>query len=174
MRHTPRWFFGLAAMPFLLGATALLTATEAQAQVLVYSAKFVCGPRSNDIGVVRGLYATTVNLHNPYHDTSIDIRKRAVIALPQRSEPGAISGVVSETLKADAALGVDCQDIRALFTVALPSFIEGFLVIEFVGPEIDVVGVYTARHRTGTDTSDLAQYDVESIDVVEVSPRRHQ
>ena len=32
MRHKPRWFFGLAAAPFLMGATAILTVTEVEAQ----------------------------------------------------------------------------------------------------------------------------------------------
>jgi hypothetical protein len=173
MRHTPLWVLGLAVAPFLMGAAIVLAATDVHAQVLSYSAKFVCGTRSTDGGVVRGVYATTVNIHNP-HLNPLSFRKKAVIALPQRSTPGAISGFVGETLKPDEALGVDCQDIRELFSPALSGFIEGFLVILVDGPELDVMGVYTARHRSGTDTSDPAQYDVESINVVEVRPKRPQ
>ncbi len=174
MNHNKRWGIGVISALFLGLATICLTATEAQAQqqLLAYSAKFVCGPWGNDLGpVVRGRYATTVNIHNPRF-TTVSFRKKAVIALPQRSDRGPISQFVSETLIADAALGVDCRDIRALFPgVVLPAFIEGFVVL-YTPVELDVVGVYTARHRTGTDTADPNKYDVESIDVEEVTPKR--
>lgn len=170
-----RWFLGFTLGLALMGAPGLWTATEVQAQqqLYAYSAKFVCGNRTTDLDVVRGRYATTVNIHNP-HFTLVPFAKKAVLALPQRSDLGRISRFVREQLPADRALGVDCRDIRELFGVALPAFIEGFVVI-YSPVELDVVGVYTARHRPllgSPPPPDTSQFDVESIDVEEVTPKR--
>jgi hypothetical protein len=175
-----RWFLGLTLVGILVGTSGLWTVTEVQAQqqLFAYSAKFVCGTRPIDAvggsNVVRGRYATTINIHNPRFQV-VPFRKKAVIALPQRArEPGRISEFVNERLPPDGALGVDCPDIRALFPgVALPAFIEGFLVLYIPVPfELDVVGVYTARHRPLPGTPDTSQYDVESIDVETFAPKR--
>ena len=171
-----RWFLRLAIVLALVGATGLWTAPEVQAQqvLFAYSAKFVCGTRTVDAAggsdVVRGRYATTINIHNPRFQ-GVSFRKKAVLALPQRADPGRISEFVGEQLQPDGALGVDCPDIRALFGGALPLFIEGFVVI-YSPVELDVVGVYTARHRPLPGTPDTSQYDVESIDVETNEPKR--
>lgn len=88
--------------------------TFAQTALLSYAAKFVCGTRTIEQAVVRGVYETSVNIHNP-HLFQVAFRKKAVIALPQRSPPGKISPFRNELLLADEALGVDCVDIRNLF-----------------------------------------------------------
>ena len=49
-----------------------------------YAAKFVCKERNNDKQVVQGEYRTVVNIHNP-HILPVRFRKKAVIALPERS-----------------------------------------------------------------------------------------
>lgn len=175
-RHT--WFLRLVAVLVLVGATGLWTATEAQAQqvLLAYSAKFVCGTRTLDApggsDVVRGRYSTTINIHNP-HFTPVNFRKKAVIARSQRDDLGRISPFVGETLPPDGALGVDCPDIRALFGagVVLPLHIEGFVVI-YSQVELDVVGKYTARHRPTPGAADTGPFDVESIDIEAVTPKR--
>jgi hypothetical protein len=147
---------------------------EAEAQVLSYAVKFVCGTRNSDAQVVSGIYATTVNIHNPQRET-VKFRKKAVIGLPQSRDPGPIAQFVDEELPSDGALGMDCRDIRVLFLpAALPSFIEGFVVIHVAPPPtgretLDVVGVYTARHRTGDGAP--STFDVETIDVEEVRPK---
>jgi hypothetical protein len=69
---------------------------------------------------------------------------------------------------------MDCRDIRELFPTPPPSFIEGFVVIQVAPPTtggetLDVVGVYTARHRTGDGAPNA--FDVETIDVEEVRPK---
>jgi len=152
------------------------------AQMWQYSAKFICGAQTGDTDVVKGLYATTVNIHNSLN-TTVDLRKKAVIALPERTLPrGRISPVVIDTLKPDEAMGVDCRDIRSLFPVppALPTHIEGFLVVEPFSPAgiptdpLDVVAKYTARHRTGTNTTDPNSYDVETLDVERIPPKKLQ
>jgi hypothetical protein len=167
-----RWFLGFTLVLILVGTSGLWTATDVQAQQQfnVYSAKFVCGTQGLDVpagsNVVRGRYSTTINIHNPRF-AGVNFRKKAVIARPQRARvPGPISDVVDEQLPPDGALGVDCPDIRALFGAAQPVFIEGFLVLYVPAPvELDVVGVYTARHRPLAVPPDTSQYDVESIDV---------
>src|SRR5262245_7180962 len=129
---------------FLLLAAALgtlLVTTGVQAQVACpltqtpfasYAAKFVCGPLGTDADVVKGRYATTINVHNPQVGLDVQFCKKAVIALPERSANfGPISQVVLDTLPPDRAMGVDCTDIIGLFPVGfLPFHIEGFVVIE--------------------------------------------
>jgi hypothetical protein len=89
-------------------------------------------------------------------------------------------------LNAEEAMGVDCTDIRRLLTVAgtpaLPTHIEGFLVIKtLVNPNapaaasdpLDVVTKYTARHRTSTVTgTDPTTSDVETLAVERIPVKR--
>jgi hypothetical protein len=162
------WIPAAAAVLALIGS--ITTQAQAQTALVSYAAKFVCGPRTVDISVVKGQYETTVNIHNP-HLVTIQFRKKAVIALPQSSPPGLISNFVQEVLTPDQALGVNCRDIRALFApVAVPAFIEGFLVIYIDATRpIDVIEVHTARHRGTVADGSL---DVESIDTRQVDPLR--
>lgn len=167
-----RWRQGMRvglALVGLIGAWQI-PAVQAQTTLFAYSAKFVCGPPRGDLPVVRGTYATTVNIHNP-HFQEVNFRKKAVIALPQRDPRGPISEFVREGLKADEALGVDCRDIRDLFgpAIPLPPLIEGFVVI-YSPVQLDVVAVYTARHRSGVAPND--SNEVETMDVEEVTPKR--
>ena len=61
-----------------------------------YAAKFVCGVQTNDVDVVRGVYATTINVHNPQATISVTYFKKTVIALPESSKArGQISSFVS-------------------------------------------------------------------------------
>ncbi len=139
---------------------------QAQTTLLSYAAKFACGSRGVDSSVVVGFYETSVNLHNP-HFRQVTAQKKAVIARPQSVPPGPISKLVEEPFQPDGAVGVNCKDIRALFSPAATGFIEGFLVV-YVPHEtpLDVTDVITARHRAGTDP------DVESINVYEVHPQQ--
>lgn len=165
--------FNPAACASFALAAILTTATPAQAALVAYSAKFVCGPRTVDSSVVKGQYETTVNIHNP-HFIPIQFRKKAVLALPQSANPGPISNFVTEALKPDEALGVNCRDIRVLFSpLAVPAFIEGFLVI-YIDETIplDVVEVHTARHRGTGSSASPGEFDVESIDTRQVTPIR--
>lgn len=180
---TKRRVLGLGVAVSLMGAMGLVTAPEAHAQLPVpywsYSAKFVCGdgPVSptfeGDVPVAESTrYATVINIHNPSNVITMQFDKKAVIALSQRDTDGAISPFKDESLRPDAALGVDCQDIRNLFG-GMPGFIEGFLVIQVaplfgVPPDrddhdapLDVVGVYTAR-KLGAGASGVTE-DVQEI-----------
>lgn len=178
-------FFPLAAA---LGALLVTTRVQAQQVLpppppfLSYAAKFVCGPQSVDTDVVKGRYATTVNVHNPQATLPVQFFKKAVIALPERSNFGPISQGVTETLPPDIAIGIDCRDIISLFAgVSLPLHIEGFVVLEVPPittpagtffPVLDVVAKYTARHRTGTSTTDPTIYDVETLAIVPITPQQ--
>jgi len=160
---------------FLVGSLCVvgfMMAGGAEAQSLVYSCKFVCGPITTDVDVVRGMYATSCNIHNPNH-TTVQFRKKAVIALPERiSRRGRISPFRLEALNADEAMNVDCRDIRSLFAPFVPpAHIEGFLVLELPatpGFQLDVVGKYTARHTGGA----LGTNDVETIHIEQYQAKR--
>ena len=140
---------------------------RAQTPLLSYAAKFVCGGSLTDEAVVKGFYQTTVNIHNP-HFSRVDARKKAVIALPQSDPPGAISAFVLERLPPDAAVGVNCKDIRALFVPSPTGFIEGFVVVRVPpGTPLDVTDVITARPGAAG-----AAGEVSTINVYEVHPTR--
>ena len=177
-------FLRLGVLLCLAGVMSLWIAANAEAQVapvISYAAKFVCGATRSDTDVVRGLYGTAINIHNPLLQSPVTFTKKAVIALPERSKRrGPISDRVIETLKADEAMSVDCIDIRRLFgDVTIPAHFEGFLVIEtplsdLAEHPLDVVAKYTARHRTGTNTADPNIYDVETMDIETITPKRVQ
>ncbi len=157
-----------------------------------YAVKFVCNAESLDDRVLQGKYRTMINIHNPHNITEtpllggvpvpVKFFKKAVLAIPQGEPPLPPSCHQEELLESDWALGVDCDNIKTLLGLSgLPTTgdLEGFLVIEvppFQGmeqtapPPLDVVAVYTARPRTGTDP-DTKIYDVRTMDVERVEPQ---
>jgi hypothetical protein len=138
-----------------------------------YAAKFVCGTQTKDLDVVRGIYASAINVHNPQAKLTLTLYKKAVVAFPERSSVGPVSAFAQDILQPDQAIGVDCTDIRNLFgSTTLPTHIEGFLVIEIPAPngqasapQLDVIGKYTVRH-TNTTGTDASISDANGIDVV--------
>jgi len=157
--------FRFGMMALTLGFLSVAVAPDAKGQnpppstdspYPSYSAKFVCGPLGEDADVVRGMYASTINIQNPQLK-EVTFRKQAVIALPERNAEagtfGAMSAPRAESLKPGQAMGVDCKDIRLLFgTAQLPRHIEGFLVISVPSAKTDVLGVvgkYSARQLRG-------------------------
>lgn len=160
----------LIRVVFIALISVMSWSTFAAGQTLSYAAKFICGIRDKESGgaLIRGLYGTVINIHNP-HAVAVRFRKKAVLARPQRVSRGRISPLVKESLLPDQALGMDCRDIGTLLDVS-GVFIEGFVVLyvdlqettpqRFVAPELDVVGVYTARPR---GTADIATIDVEPV-----------
>lgn len=171
-------------------AVSVTPAFSAPLPWLSYAAKFVCGSENAvpDVTIVSGRYRTVVNIHNPHYlmdptglPVPLTFFKKVAVALPQGEQVLRPSCKQQELLLADHALAVNCGNIRkllALSGVTIPNYIEGFVVIEVppqpsednVPPELDVVAVYTARHRTGM-SPDVKDYDVQSIDVEEVTPR---
>jgi len=144
-------------------------------KLIVYSAKFLCGPSFGRQGVQRGSYSTAINVHNP-NDAAIYLYKKAVIALREDEPRGTISRFRRVKLEPDEAIDIDCVDIwqllyptrdeEALRSAASLStddisqlsaltpvssmirFITGFVVIYSTAP-LDVVAVYSASTTVG-------------------------
>ncbi|UCH51807.1 MAG: Ig-like domain-containing protein [Chloroflexota bacterium] len=142
-------------------------------KLIVYSAKFLCGPALGGEGVQPGSYSTAINVHNPNNDT-VYLFKKAVIAQREDEARGRISAFRRVMLNPDEAIEIDCIDIVRFFGaqqetgVTAPSqqtqtllttanvapissavkFIKGFVVIYSTAP-LDVVGVYTASTPVG-------------------------
>jgi hypothetical protein len=144
-------------------------------KLIVYSAKFLCGPSFGRQGVQRGSYSTAINVHNP-NDAAIYLYKKAVVALREDEDRGTISKFRRVKLEPDEAIDIDCVDIwrllyptrdeEALRSAASLStdnisqlsaltpvssmirFITGFVVIYSTAP-LDVVAVYSASTPVG-------------------------
>jgi hypothetical protein len=127
-----------------------------------YATKFMCG-KSDGGELAPGVYFTAINVHNPTED---DITFRKKFALPGRGSEQ--SGDKPEKhfdaqLKPDAALEIDCPDIRK-HTGVDERFLKGFVVLES-DVELDVVAVYTGAGGDG---------QVETLHTERVPPRRRQ
>jgi hypothetical protein len=120
-----------------------------------YAAKFSCGTATVDADVVKGTYATSINIHNPQSQTPVSFFKKVVTA-PEEGQGSSkivvLSGPNLEVLNPDQAEQVDCPII--VKALQLTGHIEGFVVIEVprqpagstaAPPFLDVVGKYTAR-----------------------------
>lgn len=122
---------------------------------------------ANGAQVVRGLYATAINVHNPTlprgtNDGTVVFAKKVAVALPwQKSGP--VSHFERAILKSNHAFEIDCEEIAAIFLKTFPGgtgtpppfpvFLKGFLVI--MSPaELDVTAVYSSRYN-GTSTIDV-------------------
>lgn len=131
----------------LINATLLFillafTATAAQAQVVSYAAKFVCGRTEKLISA--GGYFTLINVHNASPFKKVQYIKRFAIALPDE-KPGKISEFFGGTLAPEEAMSIDCENIYKHTGVLSGNFLDGFVIIYALG-ELDVVSVYTAGH----------------------------
>lgn len=113
-----------------------------------YAAKLVCGyqPEPSDGRLVKGQYATTVNVLNLSDETAKITKTLSLTYPPKEQRPGRVARIAVDTLKPDQALKVDCADIaQRVFPQGLPaSYIEGYVTIESVS-RLDVTGVYTSR-----------------------------
>jgi hypothetical protein len=149
---------------------SIASAEEVIKTTYQYSAKVICSlllPHQ-DGSLARGTYRTLINIHNPT-DNEITIVEKVALANQLGTDPGpfSVTPFKKSKLAPDGALQVSCFDIAGFFCpidgVCVDfAFLDGFLVIK--SPvELDVVGVYTARHTDG---------DVETIDVEPVSGRK--
>jgi|GEM_PF-1993196 len=82
-------------------------------RLIVYSAKFLCGPAFGGEGVQPGSYSTAINVHNPY-DQTVYLYKKAVVAEREDEPRGQISAFRKVVLRADEAIEIDCIDIGIL------------------------------------------------------------
>lgn len=142
-------------------ACTLLFAAGAHAQIappyVEYAAKFTCGqesPKEPD-DVVSGVYASSINIHNPQARLTVKFLKKIVVANREDSPLGRILILnKDEVLPPDRAERVDCILIHKALNQAPTAYVEGFVVLEVprlsspdavIQPLLDVVGKYTAR-----------------------------
>jgi hypothetical protein len=143
--------------------------------LLEYAAKFACGQvpppgpaGGGDADAVVGVYATSINIHNPQVAVPVQLTKKIVVANEEGPTRGRIVPVPPDPpLQPDQAERVDCPLIFRLLDMSNKTHIEGFVVIEIpVSPNqqpfLDVVGKYSARASTG---------EVSAVDVVVYNPR---
>lgn len=112
-----------------------------------YAAKVVCGKQDNpkDLSLTRGLYATTVNIHNPNDQELKFFKKLALTIPPKEQRAGQVIPIAVDTLNYDEALAADCNNLeKEAFSNGFPeSYIEGFVVIQ--SPKsLDVTAVYSS------------------------------
>jgi hypothetical protein len=135
-----------------------------------YAAKVVCSlfTPHQDGDLARGTYRTAINVHNPT-DKEIVFAEKVALSIQPGSDPGpfSVTPFKKTTLPPDGAVLFDCGSVAGFFCpingVCVDfAFLDGFLVIK--SPvELDVVGVYTARHADG---------EVESLDVETVQLKK--
>jgi hypothetical protein len=86
---------------------------EAKAQTAVISAKFNCVTAPLDADVVQGVYATSINIHNPQLSSAVQFTKTIVQALEEGSTSSGNSSQRTDTLQPNQAEFVDCPVITA-------------------------------------------------------------
>ena len=112
-----------------------------------YAAKVACGVQGDpeDLRLATGLYATSINIHNP-HDGDIAFFKKLALAYPPpEQDAGEVIPIGIDSLAYDEALKTDCNELRGHVVGDAPAdagYFEGFVVVQ--SPvSLDVTGVYT-------------------------------
>ena len=135
-----------------------------------YAAKVVCGTQNDRSGLrlARGLYATSINIHNPNGGEAKFDKKLALTFPPKEQKPGKILPITRDTLGYDEALEVDCEDLLTeVFAGGFPEpYISGFVVLRSTKP-LDVTAVYSTA---AVDEQGVAT-EHSSIDVERVAAR---
>jgi hypothetical protein len=163
------------ALSLAFGSVAFgQTSTSATPPYDSYAVKFSCGAALVDADVVKGVYATSVNIHNPQATMPVTFWKKVVTA-PEEGTQGTAtppSTIVilnkNETLGPDQAERVDCPIITGALNSGT-AHVEGFVVIQVpqqpagtaVIPLLDVVGKYSAR--SGASGFDVVRYPPKYI-----------
>ncbi len=108
-----------------------------------YSVKFVCGTIIDDMPLNDGKYHTAINIHNPGP-------KEVKFEWKVASHDGRISEFITEALKPDQAMEIDCRYIAELLETK--EFAKGFVVIhqplELQFQQLDISPVYTTSEET--------------------------
>lgn len=174
--HRHPTFSGLALTAltlFLVSAGGPAAAQELVRTRHQYAAKVVCSfltPFQDGI-LAQGIYRTAINIHNPNNHT-VKLAAKVAIADTFGSEPSQFSVTPYRSIKLgpDGATRIDCGTIAGYYcpfgdtSICVDfGFFDGFVVIQSES-ELDVVGVYTARHSGQDD-------EVETLDVEEVEGR---
>jgi len=113
-----------------------------------YAAKLICGiqPEPSDGRLVKGHYATTINVLNLSDEVARITKTLSLTYPPEKQQPGRVAEIAKDTMKPGQALKVDCADVETrVFPEGLPApYIEGYVTIESV-TRLDVTGVYSSR-----------------------------
>jgi hypothetical protein len=137
----------------------MLLAGAAQAQLappfIEWAAKFTCGQETQEKDdVVRGVYATSINIHNPQAKIPVEFIKKIVVA-NREDEKFVRPKILKGVLRPDFADRVDCLFIDKALNIAPATYVEGYVVIEVragadqAPPLLDVTAKYTARPSKG-------------------------
>ncbi|MBJ3764267.1 hypothetical protein ILP92_16075 [Maribius pontilimi] len=114
-----------------------------------YAAKFICGTQPeapSDGRLVKGHYATTINVLNVSDDPA-RIKKFLSLSYPPREQrQGEVKPIATDVLQPGHALKTDCEDVaRRLYPNGFPTpYIEGYIALE-TATRLNVTGVYTSR-----------------------------
>ena len=112
-----------------------------------YAAKFACGEQTSlqPAPLTRGIYATTVNIHNP-NDEQVHLFKKVALTYPPAAQkPGNVFPLAMDELGYDEALKTECTEIlrKASEIAGNPvPFAEGFVVVQ-APRSLDVSGLYS-------------------------------
>jgi hypothetical protein len=145
-----------------------------------WAAKVVCGtqPDGSDLRLARGVYATTVNIHNPGEREAVLTKELALTFPPEEQRPGEVFFIAEDRLPPGHALEVSCNDLRRrLFPDGFPEpYIEGFVRLRST-TSLDVVAVYStaalaAGGGGGAGGGPRGTGPHSSIDVERVPERR--
>jgi len=121
--------------------------------------------------LARGLYATTINIHNPSERPARLTKKLALTYPPGSQRRGEIKRIGTDEFGPDEALETDCNDIlRRVFGGTFPTpYFEGFVIIQS-RTSLDVTAVYSTASLERTQGG-LAH---SSIDVEQIRERRRR
>ena len=133
-----------------------------------YAVKFVIGEQkeSENLRLAKGLYSTTINIHNPNDTAAIFYKKIALTYPPEEQQAGNIIPISTDTLFYDQALKTDGYDIKN--KVKFSTYIEGFIIIQST-VSLDVSAVYTTARQSGCLFR--GSYEVASIDIEYIRER---
>lgn len=173
-RRSCHWLRRAVAVSLpLVAALGSQRAAGQQEEEFEYAAKVVCGTQRDpeDLRLARGLYATTINIHNPGPRPARLTKKLALTYPPGRQRPGEVRRYGQDTLEPDQALETDCLDLRdRVFGGSFPTpYIEGFVVIQG-RTSLDVTAVYS----TASLEPQRGRAAHSSIDVEQVRERRRR
>ncbi|HET6377821.1 MAG TPA: hypothetical protein VFG05_05870 [Methylocella sp.] len=137
-----------------LSAISLAAAAGLPPPYKNYAAKFTCGTLKQDADDVIGVYATSINIHNPMAKLQVSFLKKFVVA-NQEGQGFKEPVLKRDALPPDAADYVDCPLIYKVTGIAAGTHIDGFIVLQVppvslpsgakFQPDLDVVGKYTSR-----------------------------
>ena len=127
----------------ILSCTVTTAFTENR---ITYSIKFVCMPPlgpDNEAEFVSQPYKTVINIQNPNLNQTAYVEKKAVIAQSEDKDRGLISANVTDSLRSNEALSINCNDISSLFNSTMPIG-DGFVILKS-NLKLGVSAVYTTQ-----------------------------